>query len=103
LPIPNIDEQKKYVTLYKGLINNQKVYKNSLDDLQLICDTYIEDLIKTEEPKLLGDYIEKTKEKNSDDSIKEFVGVSERKGFRESDKRVNMKNLTKHPVVIGDW
>ena len=99
LPIPNIDEQKKYVALYKGLLNNQKVYENSLDDLQLICDTYIEDLIKTEEPKLLGDYIEKTKEKNSDDSIKEFVGVSERKGFRESDKRVNMKNLTKHPVV----
>jgi type I restriction enzyme S subunit len=47
LPIPNIDEQKKYVALYKGLLNNQKVYENSLDDLQLICDTYIEDLIKT--------------------------------------------------------
>ena len=57
IPIPNIEEQKKYVALYKGLLNNQKVYENSLEDLQLICDTYIENLIKTEEPKLLGNYI----------------------------------------------
>jgi cob(I)alamin adenosyltransferase len=49
----------KYVALYKGLLNNQKVYENSLDDLQLICDTYIEDLIKIEESKLLGEYIER--------------------------------------------
>ncbi len=54
IPIPDIEEQLKYVALYKGLLNNQKVYKNSLDDLQLICDTYMEDLIKTEESKLLG-------------------------------------------------
>ena len=99
IPIPDIETQRKYVALYKGLLNNQKVYENSLDDLQLICDTYIEDLIKTEEPKLLGEYIERVSKKNSDDQIKEFVGVSERKEFRESDKRVNMKNLTKHPIV----
>lgn len=99
IPIPDIDEQRKYVALYKGLITNQKVYENSLEDLQLICDTYIEDLIKKEPLKRLGEYIEKTSQKNSDDKIKEFVGVSERKGFRDSDKRVNMKNLTKHPVV----
>ena len=51
IPIPHIDEQRKIVALYNGLLTNQKVYQNSLDDLQLICDTYIENLIKTEEPK----------------------------------------------------
>jgi len=60
IPIPNIDQQRKYVALYKGLFNNQKVYENSLDNLQLICDTYIEDLIKKEEPKTLGDYIQQS-------------------------------------------
>jgi len=99
IPIPDITEQRKYVALYKGLLANQKTYESSLEDLQLICDTYIEDLIKKEPLKRLGRYIEKTSQKNSDDKIKEFVGVSERKGFRDSDKRVNMKNLTKHPVV----
>ena len=43
IPIPDIDEQRKYVALYKGLLTNQKTYENSLEDLQLICDTYIED------------------------------------------------------------
>ncbi|MFK5981307.1 MAG: restriction endonuclease subunit S [Flavobacteriaceae bacterium] len=99
LPIPNIDEQKKYVALYKGLLKNQKVYESSLADLQLICDTYIEDLIKTEEPKLLGDYIEKTTNKNTDDSIKELIGISERKEFRVPSGKVNRNNLTNHLIV----
>lgn len=63
IPIPDIEEQRKYVNLYKALLKNQKTYENSLDDLQLICDTYIEDLIKNEPPKLLGDYIQQADER----------------------------------------
>jgi len=66
IPIPDIEEQHKYVALYKGLLNNQKAYESSLVDLQLICDTYIENLIKTEEPKILGDYIEQIEQRNSE-------------------------------------
>ena len=55
IPIPDITEQRKYVALYKGLLTNQKTYENSLDDLQLNCDTYIEDLIKKEPHKRLGE------------------------------------------------
>lgn len=60
IPIPGIDEQKKFVALYNGLLSNQKTYENSLADLQLICDSYIENLIKTEQPKVLGEYIEQS-------------------------------------------
>ncbi len=76
IPDIDIDEQRKYVALYKGLLNNQKVYENSLEDLQLICDTYLEDLIKTEEPKLLGDYIEQLNERNTDLEINYLQGIS---------------------------
>ena len=48
IPIPDIDEQRKFVALYNGLLTNQKTYENSLADLQLICDTYIEKLIKSD-------------------------------------------------------
>jgi len=99
LPIPDVETQKKYVALYKGLLNNQKVYENSLEDLQLICDTYIEDLIKTEEPKTLGDYIERTDKRNTDDSIKEVRGMSTKKQFRVAQSRVNTKQLTNYRVV----
>ena len=66
IPIPHIDEQRKYVALYKGILANQKAYESSLNDLQLICDTYIEDLIKNEPPKILGDYIQPVDERNKD-------------------------------------
>jgi len=102
IPIPDIDEQRKYVALYKGLLTNQKVYENSLADLQLICDTYIEDLIKKEEPKLLGNYIEKLDERNEDDAIDAVIGISERKEFREPSGKVNKKNLTRHFIVRKD-
>ena len=100
IPIPDdIEEQRKYVALYKGLLNNQKVYENSLDDLQLICDTYIEDLIKIEESKLLGEYIERTNERNTDDAIKEVRGMSTKKQFRIAQSRVDTKKLTNYRIV----
>jgi type I restriction enzyme S subunit len=103
LPIPeDIEEQRKYVNIYQGLLNNQKCYEKSIDDLQLICDTYIENLIKTEEPKILGDYIERLEERNDDDSIKSLIGISERKEFREPAGKVNRSNLTRHYIIRKD-
>lgn len=104
MQIPDIDitEQRKYVALYKGLLANQKTYESSLEDLQLICDTYIEDLIKKEQPKILGDYIGKLDERNEDDAIDAVIGISERKEFREPSGKVNKKNLTRHFIVRKD-
>ena len=99
IPIPDIDEQRKFVALYNGLLTNQKTYENSLTDLQLICDTYIENLIKTENPKVLGDYIERTEEKNSDNSIRDVMGMSTQKKFRVPQSRVNLKELANYRIV----
>lgn len=81
IPIPNINEQKKYMAIYKGLLNNQKVYEDSLDDLQLICDSYIENLIKTEKHKTLGEYIQQSEERNTDLEIDNLLGISVNKVF----------------------
>jgi type I restriction enzyme, S subunit len=100
LPIPDdIDEQRKYVNIYQGVLNNQKCYEKSLDDLQLICDTYIENLIKTEEPKTLGDYIEKTDNKNTSYKYNNVKGMSVLKKFRTPSTKVNMSNLSNYRVV----
>ncbi len=103
LPIPDeIEEQRKYVNIYQGLLDNQQCYEKSLADLQLICDTYIENLIKTEEPKILGDYIKRLEERNDDDSITHLIGISERKEFREPAGKVNRNNLTRHYIIRKD-
>ena len=100
IPIPSIDEQKKYLNISKGLIANQKVYDDSFEDLQLVCDTYIENLIKTEKPKLLEEYIEKINERNSELQFGlPFVrGVSIQKKFIET--KANMSNVSLHNYKI---
>lgn len=99
IPIPDIEEQRKFVALYNGLLNNQKVYQNSLNDLQLICDTYIENLIKTEEPKMLGDYIEQSDERNNDLQVTLLQGVSTNKVLIETKANTNGLSFHNYKVV----
>ncbi len=99
IPIPDIDEQRKFVALYNGLLTNQKVYQNSLDDLQLICDTYIENLIKNEEPKTLGDYIEQSDERNNDLQVTLLQGVSTNKELIETKANTNGLSFHNYKVV----
>ncbi|MCA6437539.1 MAG: restriction endonuclease subunit S [Bacteroidetes bacterium] len=99
IPIPNIDEQRKYVALYNALLSNQKTYENSLADLQLICDTYIENLINTEKPKILGDYIEQSDERNYDLMIDNLLGISVNKIFIETRSQKEKLDLSNYKVV----
>lgn len=99
IPIPHIDEQRKFVALYNGLMTNQKVYANSLADLQLICDTYIENLIKSEKPKMLGEYIEQSDERNNDFQIDNLIGISVTKVFMETKSQKERLDLSNYKVV----
>jgi type I restriction enzyme S subunit len=99
IPIPDIDEQRKFVALYNGLLTNQKTYANSLSDLQLICDTYIENLIKTEKPKVLGEYIEQSDERNNDLAIDNLIGISVTKIFMETKSNKDQLDLSNYKIV----
>lgn len=99
IPIPHIDEQRKNVALYKGILTNQKAYESSLNDLQLICDTYIEDLIKKEPSILLGEYIQQSEVKNTDLKIDNLLGISVNKVFMPSKANQNGLNLATYKVV----
>ena len=99
IPIPHINEQRKYVTLYNGILANQKTYENSLADLQLICDTYIEDLIIKEPAKTLGTYIQQADERNTDLAITNLLGISVKKVFMPSKANQTGLNLSKYKVV----
>jgi len=99
LPIPNIEKQKKYVEIYKGLLSNQKVYEDSLDDLQLICDSYIENLIKTEKHKTLGRYIQQSDELNTELGVGNLLGISVKKIFIPSKSKKESLNLANYKIV----
>lgn len=99
IPIPDIDEQRKFVALYNGLLTNQKTYQNSLADLQLICDTYIENLIKTEKSKVLGEYIEQADERNRDLQISFLQGVSTAKVLIETKANTSGVDFSSYKVA----
>jgi len=100
IPIPDdIDEQRKYVNIYQGLLNNQKCYENSVEDLQLICDSYIENLIKTEVPKTLGQYIKQSEERNSELNIDNLLGISVNKVFIPTRSNKETLNLSGYKIV----
>jgi len=99
LPIPDIEEQRKYVSLYKGLLNNQKVYENSLDDLQLICDTYMETLKNIENKQPLGELIKSFDIRNSDGKIKNLLGINVKKEFMPSKAKVSDISLLNYKVI----
>lgn len=102
LPIPTIEEQKKYVAIYKGLYNNQQSYEKSLDDLKLICDSYIDSLIKTEKAKILGDYIQLVDNRNSELKVNLLRGVSTTKKLIESKANISGVSFNGYKIVDKD-
>jgi len=91
VPVPSIEEQKRYVSLYNGLITNQQCYEKSLYDLRLVCDTFLEDQIKNGEKVKIEPYIRQTEERNTDSSNRNLLGISVNKAFIPS--RANREDL----------
>jgi len=99
IPIPNISEQKKFVAIYKSLLNNQKVYEDSLDDLQLICDNYMDTLKDIENQTPLGELVELVDKRNSEDKVKTLLGINVNKVFMPSKANVTKSNLPKYKII----
>jgi len=99
IPILPIELQKKYVDIYRGLLSNQKAYETSLEDLKLICDTYIQDLINKKDLDPLGEYIQQIDERNSGEVIKNLKGVSTEKKLIESKANTTGVNFSKYKII----
>jgi type I restriction enzyme, S subunit len=98
IPDIDIDEQKKYVALYKGLLTNQKVYKNSLEDLQLICDTYM-DTLKGKYLQRIGKLVELVDNRNTNGSVSNLLGINIYKVFMPSKAKTTESNLVKYKII----
>jgi type I restriction enzyme S subunit len=98
IPIPNIDEQRKYVAIYQGLMANQKIYEGSLQDLQLICDTYMDNL-KNQLLKPIGKYVSLVDVRNQDEKIKNLLGINVDKVFMPSKAKITESNLSSYKII----
>ena len=97
--LPSIEIQKKYVAIYKAMLENQRAYEEGLEDLKLACDGTIEN-IKAKHPKeKIMPYIKREDNRNSDNMIKNVKGVSTSKEFREPTSKVNRDKLSNYKIV----
>lgn len=99
IPIPDIEEQKKYVSLYSGLLENQKVYENSLADLQIICNSYMDKLKNLKNKKTIGELVALVDNRNSGEAVNNLLGINVDKAFMPSKANVSETDLSKYKIV----
>lgn len=76
IELPSLPTQQKYVDIYNAMVANQQSYERGLEDLKLVCDGYIEDLRRKMPCEKIGQYIRECNEKNENNSITLFQGVT---------------------------
>ena len=69
IPLPGISVQRKYVSIYKAMVANQLSYRRGLEDLKLICDSYIETLRKKIDCEKIGSYIKEIDVRNKNNKV----------------------------------
>lgn len=99
LELPPIDIQQKYVNIYDAIVKNQKSYEKGLEDLKLVCDSYLEDLRKKYPLEKIGSYIKQKNKRNTDNKIKNVKSVSISKEFKEPSIKVNRDKLENYKIV----
>lgn len=65
LPLPSIEQQRKYVNVYLALQNNLAAYQSKAEELKLVCDGYIEDLRRNFGAEPIGPYLRSIDERNN--------------------------------------
>ena len=98
IPIPHIDEQKKYVAIYNNLLKNQQVYENSLADLQLICDQIL-NKIKHAKRNRIGQLVTTIDKRNKGNKISNLKGINVSKTFISSVANVSETDLSKYKII----
>lgn len=97
--LPPLPIQQKYVDIYNAMLANQRVYERGLDDLKLTCDAYIERLRREMPYTAIGEYLKRYNERNSDNKIKNVMGISVYKQFRVPTSKVNTNELSSYKIV----
>lgn len=99
IDLPPLPVQEKVVAVYNAMLANQRAYESGLEDLKLTCDAYVERLRREMPYTAIGEYIERHDVRNSDNSIKNVMGISVYKQFRIPTSKVNTNELSNYKVV----
>lgn len=81
LEVPPIEIQKKYVAIYEGMLANLRSYEKGLDDLLLVCESYIERLRKKYPSRSILPFLNERNEKNTIELDSTYLHGVGKEGF----------------------
>lgn len=97
IDLPPLHIQKKYVEVYKSMLDNQKAYETGLEDLKLVCDAEL-DVFKLSYPfepsRNLFNEIDK---RNYDNQLSEVLGININKEFMPS--KAASEKLERYKII----
>lgn len=99
MPIPDIEIQKSMVSAYSSLAKNQTAFSSTLSDMQLVCDSFMENLAKNHGLKTLDKYIQQLDERNIGSHVNNLLGISINKIFFPSNTNQTNLSLDGYKVV----
>lgn len=99
VPLPSIETQREFVTVYNGFKSLAEENEALLQPLSDACQAFIVDCKEKYPLVNLGDYIEEYDEKNVGNVIKEVRSVSVYKDFRFTNAKVNKDELSGYKIV----
>lgn len=97
--LPPIEIQRKYVEIYKGMVENQAAYETGLEDLKLVCDGYIEDLRRKSSCEAIKPYIEYCFEKNNSLLVKKVCGVESSGKYIDTRAKLQGVDISNYTII----
>ena len=94
IELPPIEIQRKYVEIYKGMVENQAAY-----DLKLVCDGYIEDLRRKSACEAIKPYIEYCFEKNTSLLVKKVCGVESSGKYIDTRAKLQGVDISNYTII----
>jgi len=97
--LPDIGTQRRFVSVYKALLANQRAYEKGLEDLKLTCDAYIDQFKKTASRIAIGNLLKEIDNRNRDESITNVQGININKIFMNSVANLDDTDLSKYKII----
>ena len=101
LPLPPISYQRQLVGIYKGLTSVIEENESLLDPLNAACQAYIVDCKEKYKAVRLGELVELSDERNSEEryTIDDVVGISTAKTFISTKAKLDGVSLSSYKIV----
>lgn len=106
IPLPDIDEQRKIVSVWKGLRDLKVQNEVIAEPLFELCQSYLKQLKEEYEPTEIGPYIEEVNERNNDEKyeVKDLRGVASSGTFEHSKAKTDGLSFTNYKIVsLNDY